>query len=411
MKEKFFTVVPPETVLSLTDHFDAVAVETVPLAQARNRVLGENIQVTSDLPGFSRSAMDGFAVRAAATFGASEGNPVYLEQTTAVVMGQAPAFSLGPGQAAPIPTGGMLPAGADGVVMIEHTRLIDDTLLEISKPVAPGENVLSADEDYRAADVALTRGSRLRGQEIGLLAAIGVTAVPVFRRPTVGIISTGDEVVPVDQTPSPGQIRDINTHTLAALTEEAGGLPVTFGIVGDRLDLLREQALAALSSCDMVLLSGGSSLGARDFTLELVETLPRSEILVSGIAIRPGKPTILARVGGKPFWGIPGQVTSAMIVFSIIVRPFLNRLAGLSEEAPGRTRTVSALAGRNIPSVHGRVDYVRVKLTEGQGTLRAEPVFGKSGLLRSMVAADGLIKIDADTEGLAAGTPVTVLCF
>ena len=411
MKEKFFTVVPPETVLSLVDRFDPVSQETVSLLKAHDRILAVDIVVADNLPGFTRSTMDGFAVPAAATFGASEANPVYLAIKGSVVMGAAPDFSLAPGEAAAIPTGGMLPGGADGVVMIEHTRMIDQNLLEISKPAAPGENVMAADEDYKKGTIALSRGTRLRGQETGLMAALGLTEVTVFRKPRIGIISTGDEIVPVDTRPAPGQIRDVNTHTLSALAEAAGGLAFPYGIVGDDLEQLHEITTSALAECDMVVLSGGSSLGTRDYTLELIDTLPGSELLVSGIAIRPGKPTILARAGGKPFWGLPGQVTSAMIVFSVIVRAFIDRLAGRPADAPGPVRTLSALAGRNIPSVNGRVDYIRVRLAEENGARRAYPVFGKSGLLRSMIEADGLIKIDADTEGINAGTPVTVFCF
>ncbi len=411
MKDTFFTVVPPATVLSLVDRFDPVSVEAVSLSRANGRILGRDITAEENLPGFDRATMDGFAVRAASTFGASEGNPVYLERAQAVTMGRAPTFALGTGKAAPIPTGGMLPDGADGVVMIEHVREVDDTLIEIFKPVAPGDNILRADEDFPKGELALFAGTRLRSQEIGLLAALGITDVTVFRRPVVGIISTGDEIVPIDENVSPGLVRDVNTHTLAALVESAGAVPADFGIVGDDLDRLKDRAAAALAECDTVLLSGGSSLGTRDFTLELMNTLPDAELLVSGIAIRPGKPTLLADVGGRPFWGLPGQVTSAMIVFTVIVRPFIDRLAGLGTDRPGARRPISALAGRNIPSVHGRVDYIRVKLSQRDGALRADPVFGKSGLLRSMVQADGLIAIDADTEGIDAGTPVLVNCF
>jgi molybdopterin molybdotransferase len=411
MKEDFFTVVPPETVLSLIDRFDPVGLETVPLSQAHGRVLGQDIVITDNLPGFARSTMDGFAVRAAATFGASETNPVYLDRNGQIIMGEAPGFVLAAGQAAEIPTGGMMPAGADSVVIIEHTRLIDETLLEIFKPAAPGENVIAADEDFKKGEIALGRGVRLRSQEVGLLAALGIAEVAVFRMPKIGIISTGDEVVPVEETPAPGRIRDINTHTLSALTEEAGALPKAYGIVGDNLDRLKERTAVALAECDMVLLSGGSSLGTRDFTLELINSLPESELLVRGIAIRPGKPTLLARINGKPFWGLPGQVASAMVIFSVIVRPFIDRLAGLREPDRRFRKEIPARAARNIPSVSGRVDYIRVRLEDKEGLLLAWPVFGKSGLLHTMTAADGLIIIDADTEGIKAGAPVSVRLF
>ncbi len=412
MKEKFFKVITPKAALSFIDRFSPVATETVQLSRARGRILARDLTAAENLPGFARSTMDGFAVRAASTFGASEGNPAYLRRTGTVVMGAAPDFSIASGEAAAIPTGGMMPDGADGVVMIEHAREIDDSLLEVTRAVAPGDNIVGADEDCKKNSIAIFPGTRLRSQEIGLLAALGITEITVFRKPVIGIISSGDEIIPVEASPLPGLVRDVNTYTLSALVETAGAVPLPLGIVGDKLDRLVNKTAAALPACDMVLLSGGSSLGGRDFTLEMINALPDSEILVSGIAIRPGKPTILARIGGKPFWGIPGQVTSAMIVFSVIVRPFVNRLAGLTgPDGPCVNRAISALAGRNIPSVHGRVDYIRVKLTEKEGSLWAYPVFGKSGLLRSMVNADGLIEIDADTEGIEAGAPVSVLCF
>ena len=223
----------------------------------------------------------------------------------------------------------------------------------------------------------------------------------------VGIISTGDEVVPVDQVPVEGQIRDINTHTLSGQVLAAGGVPVVYGIVRDNRDDLMEKCRRALETTDMVMISGGSSVGARDFTVEVLGALPDTGILVHGISISPGKPTILARSGGKAFWGLPGHAVSAMVVFAVVVRPFVDRLCGLTQTA--RQFPVQATLSRNLASAQGRVDYVRVRLCEAKGHIMAEPILGKSGLINTMVKADGLIAIGIDTEGLEQGATVRVM--
>ena len=406
MKE-FFKVEPIETVHNHAALFAAVDAEVVGLAESVGRVLAEDVHADVDIPAFDRSTMDGFAVKASSTFGASEANPAYLTVKGQIPMGVRPDLTIAPGEVARIATGGMLPAGADSVIMIEHTDLLDDTTIEAYRSVAPGQNIIEKGEDLNRRATALARGTRIRPQEAGLLAACGCTEVSVYRRPMVGIISTGDEVVPVDQTPAAGQIRDINTHSLSGLVLEAGGVPVTFGIVRDDRDDLMEKCRRALQLTDMVMISGGSSVGARDFTVEVLGALPDTEILAHGISISPGKPTILANSGAKPFWGLPGHAVSAMVVFTVVVRPFLDRLCGLS--APVRQFPVKAVLSRNIASAQGRVDYVRVRLTVENDTRMAEPILGKSGLIRTMVKADGLIAIGMNTEGLDEGSVVEVM--
>jgi len=255
--------------------------------------------------------------------------------------------------------------------------------------------------------VLVPRGTRLRAQEIGLLAALGLQEVPVHLRPRVAIVSTGDEVLPIGESPGPGQVRDVNSYTLAALVEQAGGLAVRYGIVPDDLAALQAASRRALDETDMTLLSGGSSVGTRDFTLEVIAALPGAELLVHGVAIKPGKPTILARVGGKPFWGLPGQVTSAMVVFHALVNPALQQLSGLSP-ALERSYRIRAKLSRNVGSTNGRADLVRVRLREREGQLWADPLLGASGVLRSMVQADGLFEIPAQVEGLEQGAIVWV---
>lgn len=403
----FFKVMEIDDVLALMGRFKLCGVETVPLAEAEGRILAAPVAADVDIPGFARATMDGYAVRASSTFGATEGNPAFLRVVGQIGMGEQPAIKIGSGEAVRIATGGMLPLGADAVVMIEHTEAIDGTTIEAYKSVAPGQYVVARGEDIRCGEALLERGQPIRAPEAGLLAAIGIQTVPVFKCPKVSIISTGDEIVPVNQRPEAGQIRDINTTTLAALVRTAGGLPRAWGIVPDDFDQLHRVCREALAAADMVLISGGSSVGTRDFTIEVIQALDAAEILVHGVSIRPGKPTILGRGDGKPIWGLPGHVTSAMVVFSVLVRPFLHYMGGRAPRFDRRFG-VQARLTRNLPSVQGRVDYVRVRLLAGPDGLAAEPIMGKSGLIRTMVLADGLLRIDANTEGLDQGAAVMV---
>lgn len=406
----FFKVVNIEAVLALAASFDSAAVEQVPLTSAGGRVLAEDICADLDIPGFSRSTMDGFAVRGASTFGASEGNPTFLRVLGNVAMGEKPDLNVGPGEAVRIATGGMLPVGSDAVVMVEHTETIDSETIEAYKSAAPGQHVITRGEDMRRGDKVLRRGQPLRPPEIGLLAAVGKTHLDAFMRPRVGIVSTGDEVVPVDTVPDPGQIRDVNSAALAAFIALAGGIPQAYGIVPDDYEVLLAACRQALQGNDMVLISGGSSVGTRDFTIDVLQALEASEILVHGVSIRPGKPTLLARAGGKPVWGLPGHVTSAMVVFRVLVLPFLEHLSGLDPHFIRRFRLPARLT-RNLPSVQGRVDYVRVRLVAGAEGIEALPLLGKSGLIRTMAMADGLLCIDENTEGLERGAVVPVELF
>lgn len=405
---EFFKVMDIDAVLALRTDFPLMGHEPVSLENALGRVLVEDFIAADDIPGFDRATMDGYAVCAASTFGASEANPAYLTVVGSVVMGQSPDHRVGPGQASRIATGGMLPAGADSVVMVEHTGRLDDRTIEVYRSVAPGQHMVAKDEDAARGEVLLAAGCRLRPQEIGLLAACGITAITAFKPPRVGIISTGDEVVPVAATPKSGQVRDVNTHTLAALIRQAGGVPICYGIVKDRFEALLDACRQAMSEADMILISGGSSVGTRDLTVQVLSALPQSQILVHGLSISPGKPTILARCENKVFWGLPGHVASAMVVFKVMVRPFIAHIGGWRTARPV---VVGARLSRNVASAQGRVDFVRVKLSDREGRKWAEPVLGASGLIRTMVLADGLIAIDRNCEGLEQGAEVQVILF
>jgi molybdopterin molybdotransferase len=407
MKE-FFKVTELNQVLSYADIFQPVEVEKVSIFDTPGRILAENVMAKENIPNFDRSTMDGFAIKALSSFGASEANPAYLEIKGNIGMGEVPDFSIGHGEAARIATGGMLPSGADAVVMVEHAEFLDDFTIEVYKSVAPGQHVIMEGEDIQESQEILFSGQKIRSQETGLLAAVGRQSIQVYKKPLVAIISTGDEVVGIHESPGFGQIRDINTYTLYGQILQAGGIPKSYGIVHDNYQSLYEICQKALLETDMVLVSGGSSVGARDLTIEVLSNMPETEILVHGITISPGKPTILANSGGKPFWGLPGHVVSAMVVFESVTKHFLEKIAGLSTKYHQRF-FYKARMTRNIGSAQGRVEYIRVRLKQEDGVIWAEPILGKSGLIRTMIEADGLVAVDMNTEGLVKGEEVNVI--
>jgi molybdopterin molybdotransferase len=409
--KEFFKVTSLRTALELVQTFPSVTDEILPLDQCVGRILSQDIFSEISLPEFNRATMDGYAVQARSTFGASESMPALFSIIGAVEMGEVPTVSVGPGEAVGIATGGMLPDGADSVVMIEHTQAIDEHTLEVFKSAAPLQHVMEIGEDFRRGEQILLKGRRIRPQEMGVLATLGQSHVRVYRQPAVAIISSGDEIVPIDQTPGLSQLRDVNAHTLFGFIRLTGGIPRYLGIAKDNFEELHSLCKDALAQADMVLISGGSSVGSRDFTLDVIRALPDAEILVHGVSISPGKPTILAASEQKPIWGLPGQVTSAMVVFHVLVRPALEKVGGLSEKRLITEHKASAILSRNLASVQGREDFVRVKLVERENQMYAEPILGKSGLIHTMVKADGLIKIDMNSEGLDKGTPVTVVLF
>ena len=409
--KEFFKVTSLETVLELIRTFPCVNDEVLPLDQCAGRILSQDITSKIDLPEFKRATMDGYAVQARSTFGASESMPALFTIVGAVEMGEVPTVSMKTREAVRIATGGMLPDGADSVVMVEHTQALDEHTLEIFKSAAPLQHVIEIGDDFRRGEQILLKGSRIRPQEMGVLAALGETHVPVYRQPVVAIISSGDEIVPIEQTPGLSQLRDINAHTLTGLIRLSGGVPVYLGIARDNLDDLHSLCKNAVARADMVLISGGSSVGSRDFTIDVIQTLPDAQVLVHGVSISPGKPTILARSKQRGIWGLPGQVVSAMVVFHVMVRPMLEAIGGLSENHIGVAHEVSAVLSRNLASVQGREDYVRVKLVHRANQVCAEPILGKSGLIHTMVKADGFIRIDMNSEGLDKGTPVRIILF
>ena len=408
----FFRVVTTDEARTRIAAFTPVRAETVRVAGALGRVLARDLVAAVDLPHFHRANMDGYAVRAQDTFGASASIPAYLKLAGAVEMGQEAKRPLRKGEAIRIATGGMLPPGADAVVMVEYTEEVGDGTVEVHRSVAPWENILRIGEDIAKGEPIFTCGRRLRARDLGALTGVGITRVAVFRQPRVALISTGDEIVPPEATPHPGQVRNINAYSLIAMATQAGAVVTDFGVVHDERAALQRVVARALSRHDAVLISGGSSVGAKDITLDVITSFPRSEIIFHGISVAPGKPTILARALDKPVLGLPGHPQSALVIFDLFGAPLLRVLGGEDRRGVfGAQRTVRARLGQNIASQAGREDYVRVTLTECDGQRVAAPMAGKSGAIFNLVKADGLVRIPANAEGLEAGTDVEVILF
>jgi molybdopterin molybdotransferase len=410
LKELFNVLTPRDAFARLAPYLRGPrSVEPVRTEDALGRVLAEDLHSPGSLPTFRRSTMDGYAVRAADTFGSSEALPAYLSVIDEVLMGRPAERSPRLGEAVRIATGGMLPEGADGVVMVENTQDVDDSTIEVLRPVAPGENVIQIGEDVGTGDLLISAGHTLRPQDVGGLLALGIVEVTVASRLRVGIISGGDEIVSPDREPGPGQIRDVNSYTIAALVERAGHTPVRMGIVPDVYEELEQAARAGLESVDVLILSAGSSVSTRDMTAQVITALGTPGVLVHGVSLKPGKPTILAMIGEKPVFGLPGNPVSCMVTFDLFVAPTLHRLAGRSEQE--HRQTVAARLTRNVASAPGREDYFQVRLEQRADGLWAEPVFGKSNLIYTLVKADGMVRIDLDTSGLTDGQWVQVILF
>lgn len=412
---EFFKVVSPEEARQTVRGFSPLPAEEIASFDAVGRVLAEDVISPVDLPEFARSTMDGYAVCAADTFGASESIPAYLDVVGQVPMGAAPGFDLSGGQAGRINTGGMMPRGADAVVMEEYTTAPDDGVVEVRRPSAVGENVLRVGDDLKAGERILPAGSRLRSHDIGAFAGVGVTALRVRRRPRVAILPTGDELIDPAKTPGPGQVRDINRFSLAAAVIEAGGIPETEEILPDDLATIKSRLTAAAEHSDAVLISGGSSMGMRDYAVEAIDSLGEPGVLVHGISIKPGKPTIIGRVRrgdvDKAVVGIPGHPVSALMIFHAFVRPILRQLSGERETGLERESGVAASLSRNLASAPGREDLVRVRLEREEAELIAHPLMGNSAMISTMTGADGFITIPLEVEGLRAGADVRVTLY
>lgn len=390
------SVKTPEEVLALIkNEFSPMAeTQTVSLSSAMGRTLAEDITASEHVPDFNRSTVDGYAVRASDTFGCTDAIPAVLPLQGEVLMGQGAAFVLGNGCCVAVPTGGAVPEGADSVVMLEYTEDYGDGTIGVLKSAAPGQNMIFRGDDVYPGKVILQKGRVLSSQDIGALAAIGRVQVPVVKKLTVGVLSTGDELVPPNVKPGPGQIRDVNSPMLDALLASFGVNVINYGIVIDDEALLRETVEKAIAQCDAVLLSGGSSVGVKDAACRIIESM--GSLLLHGIAIKPGKPTILGKTGNKPLVGLPGHPVAAYFITKLFVLPLLSQLMGRTEAV----YTTTAKITENISANHGRAQYHCCRLERRGEELYAYPIRGKSGLITTLAGTDGYFCIDRDCEGL-----------
>ncbi len=386
----------------LLDNLPPQDIENVPIEGCNNRILVQNVYSPEDIPAFNRSTVDGYVVRAEDTFGSSESLPGMLSLIGTVEMGKEPQFIISRGECAWIATGGMLPIGANAVVMVEYTESLSENTILLSRPVAPGENVMGKGEDVTKGALIFSPGRTIHAKEIGLLASLGIDYLPVLKPYRIGIISSGDEIIPIDQIPHTGQVRDVNSYSIAAAVETYGAWPKRYPLVKDDVEALKKALYFALTENDVVVLSGGSSVGVADYSIQAMLSMQDSEMLFHGIAVKPGKPTIGVKAGQKLIIGLPGHPVSALMVFHILCAPLINPIA---------LRKVTASLTVNIASQPGRDDFVAVQLNDSQDGCHAQPLLGKSGLMSILAQADGFIHIAYEKQGLRSGDMVEVNIF
>lgn len=412
VKAFFRVVTSTEAREQLAAFAPQTASETIATVDACGRILAKALTSPVDLPHFHRTNMDGYAVRAQDTFGASASLPMYLKLVGSVEMGKTVTRTLKKGETMRIATGGMLPPGADSMVMVEYTEEMGDGTLEVQRSTSPWENILRIGEDIKKGAAIFSAGRRLRAHDLGALTGVGLTKVPVHRHPKVALISTGDEIVAPDQSPKPGQVRNVNQYSLRAMIAEAGGEAIDLGVVKDDRPAFEKAMAHALKIADVVMISGGSSVGIKDMTVDVICSFSKSEIFFHGISIAPGKPTIFAKAAGKPVMGLPGHPVSALVVFSLFGAPLVRLVGGEpAATAFAPLRTTRARLAQNVASAPGREDYVRVLLEQRDGTFLARPLPGKSGAVFSLVQANGMFCIPHNEEGKEAGEEVEIILF
>lgn len=404
---EFLKVVSVEQVKQkIADHFGNCqpGEESVILADGLDRILARPVVAAADIPPFPRSTVDGYAVQSKDTTGASDTVPTFLQLKGEVRIGEYTTLQTNPGEAITVPTGGMVPSGADSVVMLEYVEKLDAAHIAVHKAAAVKENIIGVGDDMRHGEHVLDRGRRLTPQDIGVLAALGIQHVQVWQKPRFALVSTGDEIIDVGEPMTPGKVRDINSYTLAALIQKAGGTVVRRVLVKDERAALQRETEIALQCADIVLISGGSSVGERDYTPQVLTSFPGQGVLVHGVAIKPGKPTLLAEAMGKPVFGLPGHPVSAIIIFKVLVEYLLGLWSGTTRQAP----SVSARLAHNVHGAPGMETYQMVTLEKKDGQWLATPKFGKSGMITLLARASGYIVIAPDSEGVEAGEQVQV---
>lgn len=402
MSEFLKVVTYQEAINRIKDCFPAWEFEYVDLISASGRVAVDSLEAPEDLPAFNRSTVDGYAVNAADCFGCSETLPAYLEYVGEVKMGKRADIKIKKGQTCWVPTGGMIPDGADAVVMVEYTEKLGNDTILINRPVSPNENLMFKGEDVRAGDKLIGKGRTLRPQDIGFLASLGITGLKVYKPLNIGIISSGDEIIPIYKHPAPGQIRDVNSYSLAAAVKSGGGNANIYPIAADEFTALKEAIMHGLDNNNLLLLSGGSSVGIADLTIDVLMSIPGSSLLFHGLAVKPGKPTLGVKIDNKLVIGLPGHPVSALMMFYIICGPFMHYTT---------TQKVKAMVSQNIASQPGRDDFIPVALENSSGQTIARPLLGKSGLMSILSRADAYIHIPYEQQGILMDTITTAYLF
>lgn len=397
-----------ETLEIIQDEFKPLRqIERVSLDQSYGRMLATDIVANQDIPPLHRSSVDGYAVRARDTFGASESMPVPLALVEEIKMGIQPEFSIIANQASYIPTGGQLPEGSDAVVMIEYAEEFNDGFVYIQKSIAPGNNVIYQGDDLKQGKIVLSKNTILNAQDVGILAALGIGEVDVYARLRVAIVSTGDEIVEIDAIPVGAQVRDVNAYVILGEARRLGCDAHRIGIVKDDADLIYATLNQAMKENDLVILSGGSSVGMKDNSVEVLNRLGEPGVLVHGIAVKPGKPTLIAKAQGKAILGLPGHPASAFVIFRIFGKAMIEALTGNKFKETHITARLST----NIPSNHGRAEYIPIRLEKKEGEWIAHPLFGKSGMISLLSLADGYLCIERESEGYDRDRQVDVVLY
>ena len=390
--------------------------ETVKFKNSINRILAENIQSNENLPAFDRSTVDGYAVKAKDIQGVSQSLPAYLELIGSVKMGEKTEIEIDDGQAAYIPTGGMMPKGADCVVMIEQTENISDDMVEIYKTAGIGENIIKKGEEIKKGEIILKKGHHIKPRDMGVFAGLGITEFEVYKKPRVAIISTGDELISPEKEMTFGEIRDINTYTITHLLSEAGVEVTQAGIVEDTFEKIKT-AIQKYLDFDLILVSGGSSAGLKDVTVDIINELGDPGVLVHGLKVKPGKPTILGKVDDTPIMGLPGHPGSAWMITNKFVLPLVKLLSGeykadnILDDIAKNQITQRAILNRNLSSDKGREEMIPVKLIKDKKQITAEPLLGKSSFMRVFIESDGYLVIKAAQEGLEKGQAIDIYLF
>ncbi len=387
-------------------HFADVHVgfEEVHITDAMDRTAYEDIASRVDIPDFDRSTVDGYAVQAKDTFGAGESLPVFLQVMGQVLMGSDTRLSVSPGQCVYVPTGGMIPQSADAMLMIEYVENLDSRTIAAYTAISPGDYIIRKGDDVKQGGVLLSKGRRIRAQDIAVLAAAGVERIKVYCKPRVAVISTGDEIVDPFGPVDPGQIRDINTYVLAAMAQALGAQVTSKSLVRDDFELLKAAVAEAVKDNHIVLLSGGSSVGVKDNTEKVLDSFGQQGVFVHGVAVKPGKPTIIGKIGNTAVFGLPGHPVSAMTVFKVFVEYLIDRL----QARTGEKLSTNAICTTNLHASPGKETYQMVELQESSSGYEAKPIHAKSAAVSHLTRAHGFIRIPLNKEGIKKGEAVKV---